>query len=40
MGLLRGIDPAEIRIGLPVEFTVEQRDDGVALPAFVAVSSN
>jgi uncharacterized OB-fold protein len=39
MGRLRGIDPAEIRIGLPVEFTVEQRDDGVALPAFVPVSS-
>ena len=35
MGRLRGIDAADIRIGLAVEFTVEQRHDGVALPAFV-----
>ena len=35
MGRLRGIDAADIRIGLAVEFTVEQRQDGVTLPAFV-----
>ena len=39
MGRLRGIDAADIRIGLPVEFTVEQREDGVSLPTFVPASS-
>ena len=27
------------RLGLPVEFTVDQRDDGVSLPAFVLAGS-
>ena len=38
LGRLRGIDAADLRIGLPVEFTVEQRPDGVALPAFVSAA--
>ncbi len=35
LGRLRGVPSPEIRIGLPVQLTVEQRDDGLALPAFV-----
>jgi uncharacterized OB-fold protein len=35
LGRLRGVAIGELRIGMPVKFTVDQRDDGVALPAFV-----
>ena len=35
LGRLRGVPPVDIRIGLPVQFTVEQREDGLALPVFV-----
>jgi hypothetical protein len=34
LGRLRDVPPAEIRIGLPVQFAVEQRADGLALPVF------
>ena len=35
LGRLRGVSPTEIRIGLKVQFTVERRADGLALPVFV-----
>ena len=35
MGRLGGVEPSEIRIGLPVKFSAEQRDDGLALPHFL-----
>jgi hypothetical protein len=39
MGRLRGVAHGELRIGLPVEVTVAQRDDGLALPVFVPVAA-
>lgn len=35
LGRLRDVPLDQIRIGLPVAFTVDQREDGLALPAFV-----
>jgi uncharacterized OB-fold protein len=35
LGRLHGVPIGDLRIGMPVKFTVDQRDDGVALPAFV-----
>ena len=35
LGRLRDVPAGEIRIGLPVQLVVEQREDGLALPAFV-----
>ncbi len=36
MGRLRGVPVEALRLGLPVQFTADQRDDGLTLPAFVA----
>lgn len=38
LGRLRGIPASDIRMGLPVQFAVDRRDDGLALPAFVPAS--
>jgi uncharacterized OB-fold protein len=35
MGRLRNVPAREIRIGLPVQFVAEEREDGVTLPAFI-----
>ncbi len=35
---LRGLDPAELRIGLPVQVDFEQATDTVTLPVFVPAS--
>ena len=34
MGRLRGASDATVRIGMPVRFVVDRRDDGWAMPAF------
>ena len=33
---LRGVEPAQLRIGLPVRIAFEQATEGLSLPAFVA----
>ena len=35
---LRGLDPAELRIGLPVRVDFEPATDGLTLPVFVPAS--
>ena len=35
---LRGLDPPELRIGLPVRVDFEQATDGLTLPVFVPAS--
>ncbi len=39
MGRLRNVPAREIRIGLPVQFVSEEREDGVTLPAFIRAAS-
>ena len=39
MGRLGGVSPGEIRIGLAVRFSAEQRDDGLALPHFLPTAA-
>ena len=35
---LRNLDPAELRVGLPVQVAYEQATDGLTLPVFVPAS--
>jgi uncharacterized OB-fold protein len=35
---MRGVTPAEMRIGLPIQVTFEKAQEGLTLPAFVRAS--